>query len=130
MGATWVGASQEKPPAKFHSAIIFAPAGELIPQALESLEKGGTLSLAGIYMSDIPKMNYEKHLFYEHSIRSVTSNTRQDGTELLELAQKIPIIPHINIYDFKEAGKGLIDLKEDKFQGSGVLVMRHEKIRE
>lgn len=122
MDATWVGSSQEKPPKKFTSAIIFAPAGELVPIALESLEKGGTVSLAGIHMSDVPPLNYNKHLFYERTIRSVTSNTREDGKELMKLAQEIPLKPKVQAYDFKEANGALIELKEDRIQGSGVLL--------
>lgn len=123
MGANWTGGIHEKPPEKCHSMIIFAPAGSLIPHALESLKKGGTLSLAGIHMSDCPPLNYQRHLFHEHTIRSVEANTRQDGLELLDLAKKIPIIPHIQVYDFTKANEALIDLKDNRINGSGVLVM-------
>ena len=90
MGATWVGQAGERPPHKVQSAILFAPAGNLVPVVLESLDKGGTLALAGIYMSPVPSLDYEKHLFQERTIRSVTANTRVDGRELLELAANIP----------------------------------------
>ena len=81
-------------PVKVDSAIIFAPAGELVPPALESLQKGGTLSLAGIYMTPIPAMDYQRYVFYERDIHSVTCNTRADGRELLAEAAAIPIRPH------------------------------------
>jgi len=86
MGAVWVGERASDMPVRVDSAIIFAPAGELVPPALESLRKGGTLALAGIYMTDVPGLEYEKHLFYERNVHSVTANTRQDGRELLEEA--------------------------------------------
>ncbi|WP_339730682.1 zinc-dependent alcohol dehydrogenase family protein [uncultured Gimesia sp.] len=123
MGAVWVGARSDQMPVKVHSAIIFAPAGELVPAALKHLEKGGTLALAGIYMSDIPQLNYEETLFYERSLRSVTANTRQDGQELLKEAAEIPICPHITTYSLQDANRALIDLKNDQINGTGVLVM-------
>ena len=123
MGAAWVGAAAADMPVKVDSAIIFAPAGELVPPALEALAKGGTLALAGIYMTDIPPMAYERHVFYERDIRSVTANTRQDGRELLELAAEIPIRPHTTTYRLEEANRALQDLKADRLNGSGVLVV-------
>ncbi|MFC2074890.1 zinc-dependent alcohol dehydrogenase family protein [Bdellovibrionota bacterium] len=123
MGATWVGGPEDKIPEKVNSAIIFAPAGEIVPQALKSLEKGGTLALAGIYMSPVPEMTYEEHLFYEKNICSVTANTREDGKELFIEAEKIPIKPHITTYPFTEANQALQDLKSDKINGTGVLEM-------
>ncbi|OPX22886.1 MAG: alcohol dehydrogenase [Planctomycetales bacterium 4484_123] len=123
MGAAWVGRSAEQMPVKVHSAIIFAPAGELVPPALEKLEKGGTLALAGIYMTAIPRMDYEKHLFYERNICSVTANTRQDGRELLAEAARIPIRPHTTTYLLHDANRALQDLKADLINGTGVLVM-------
>jgi propanol-preferring alcohol dehydrogenase len=123
MGATWVGAAAEEMPVKVDSAIIFAPAGELIPQALEKLLKGGTLSLAGIYMSQVPAMDYEKHLFYERDIHTVTANTREDGHNLLREAAEIPIRPHTTMYDLADANRALKDLKNDKINGTGVLAI-------
>ena len=123
MGAAWVGESAEQMPVKTDSAILFAPAGELVPVALEHLNKGGTLSLAGIYLSDIPQLNYEKHLFYERQIRSVTANTRQDGQELLELAARIPLRPHTTCYDLADTNRALQDLKADRINGTGVVVV-------
>ena len=107
MGATWVGEAADRPPQKLQGAIIFAPAGELVPVALEALDRGGTLALAGIYMTDIPSLNYEKQLFYEKSIRSVTANTRKDGEELLRLAKEIPIITHTELFSLSQANEAL-----------------------
>lgn len=123
MGADWAGESIHGIPGKVDSAIIFAPAGKLVPDALEVIEKGGTLSLAGIYMSDIPSMDYERHLFYERNIHSVTANTRADGHELLAEAVSIPIRPHVSTYPLKEANRALQDLNADRISGSGVLVI-------
>ncbi len=123
MGAAWVGEDAGQMPCKVDSAIMFAPAGELIPPALERLNKGGTLSLAGIYMTPIPAMDYERHLFYERDIHSVTCNTRQDGRELLAEAAAIPIRPHTTVYPLAEANRALLDLKQDRISGTGVLVV-------
>ena len=121
MGAAWVGASADEMPAKVQSAIIFAPAGELVPQALAKLKKGGTLSLAGIHMTPIPQMDYQQSVFYERDIRSVTANTRQDGWELLAEAAKIPIRPRVTTYPLAEANRALQDLDSDRLNGTGVL---------
>jgi propanol-preferring alcohol dehydrogenase len=110
-------------PVKVDSAIIFAPAGELVPPALAALDKGGTLALAGIYMSEVPAMDYERHLFYERNIHSVTANTRQDGRELLAEAAQIPIRPATTTYPLAEANRALLDLKQDRLQGTGVLMI-------
>lgn len=123
MGATWVGENIAELPVKVDSAIIFAPAGELVPPMLEQLDKGGTLALAGIHMSDIPAMSYEKHLFYQRDIHSVTANTREDGQALLAEAADIPIRPHITTYPLQQANQALQDLKADRINGTGVLVM-------
>jgi alcohol dehydrogenase, propanol-preferring len=123
MGADWVGERAADVPGLVDSAIIFAPAGELVPPALEKLRKGGTLSLAGIYMSAIPEMNYERHLFFERNICSVTANTRADGRELLVEAAAIPIQPSTTVYPLAEANRALQDLKSDRINGSGVLVI-------
>lgn len=121
MGARWVGEYAEQMPVKVHSAIVFAPAGELVPAALKYLEKGGTLSLAGIYMTDIPQLNYEETLFYERTLRSVTANTREDGEELFQEAAQIPVRPHITTFPLHEANRALNYLKNDQINGTGVL---------
>jgi propanol-preferring alcohol dehydrogenase len=123
MGASWVGESHDEMPVKLDSAIIFAPAGELVPLALKSLKKGGTLALAGIYMTDIPAMNYTKHLFYEKNICSVTANTREDGRELFQTAAKIKIKTKTQTFPLTQANYALQLLKQDKINGSGVLVI-------
>lgn len=123
MGATWAGQRAEDLPVEVDSAIIFAPAGELVPRALEKLAKGGTLSLAGIYMTPIPQLDYGRHVFFERDIRSVTANTRQDGRELLAAAAEIPIRPRTTTYPLADANRALQDLKADSIDGTGVLVM-------
>ena len=123
MGATWVGEHAAEMPTKVDSAIIFAPAGELVPGALAQLNKGGTLALAGIYMTPIPELDYERHLFYERDLRTVTCNTRADGRNLLVEAAEIPIRPYTTSYPLAKANQALQDLKNDQINGTGVLVM-------
>jgi propanol-preferring alcohol dehydrogenase len=122
LGAEWAGPSAAELPAKTDSAIIFAPEGNLVPPALRNLRKGGTLALAGIYMTAIPEMTYEEHLFYEKNIHSVTANTREDGMELLRIASEIPIRPKVQAFPLREANEALLRLKGDRMEGSGVLV--------
>jgi propanol-preferring alcohol dehydrogenase len=122
MGATWVGENAQDMPAKVNSGIMFAPAGNLVPDALAQLDKGGTLALAGIYMSEIPALDYTRTLFYEKNIRSVTANTREDGRELLAEAASISLRPHVATYPLAEANRALVDLKEDRVNGTAVLV--------
>ncbi len=123
MGAKWAGASAADMPVLADSAIIFAPAGQLVPQALEKLQKGGTLSLADIYMTPIPQLDYQKHVFFERDIRSVTANTRADGRELLAEAARINLQPRITTYPLDQANQALADLKADRLQGSAVLTV-------
>jgi propanol-preferring alcohol dehydrogenase len=123
MGAKWAGLNAVDLPVRVDSAIIFAPAGALVPLALEKLEKGGTLALAGIYMTPVPQLDYEKHLFYERNVHSVTANTRADGQELLAEAAQIPIRPHVTTYALAEANRALQELKADRISGTGVLVI-------
>ncbi len=120
MGARWAGGALAEPPAKLDAAIIFAPAGEIVPAALKALKKGATLALAGIYMSPTPPLDY-KLLYHEHVIRSVANNTRQDGEEFLRLAAEIPIQIHIQIYPLAEANLALNALKNDAIRGAAVL---------
>jgi propanol-preferring alcohol dehydrogenase len=123
MGARWVGARAADMPVQADSAIIFAPAGDLVPAALEKLAKGGTCVIAGIYMSAIPALDYGKHLFFERDLRGVTANTRADGVELLHEAAKIPIRPHTVTYTLSQANQALQDLKADRIRGTAVLVV-------
>ncbi|MBS0166476.1 MAG: zinc-dependent alcohol dehydrogenase family protein [Nitrospira sp.] len=124
LGAVWVGGATEMPPDKLHSSIIFAPAGELVPPALRALDRGGTLALAGIHMSPIPSLDYDRDVFGERVIRSVTANTRQDGIDLLREAAAIPIKPRTVRFSLKEANRALQELKAGNFQGAAVLTMQ------
>ncbi|MGE3977712.1 MAG: zinc-dependent alcohol dehydrogenase family protein [Nitrospira sp.] len=123
LGAAWVGGATEMPPDKLHGTIIFAPAGELVPPALRALERGGTLALAGIHMSPIPSLDYDRDVFGERVIRSVTANTRQDGIDLLREAAAIPIKPHTVRFPLEQANRALQELKAGSFQGAAVLTM-------
>jgi propanol-preferring alcohol dehydrogenase len=126
LGASWVGGATDRPPEKLNGAILFAPVGELVPVALEALDKGGTLALAGIYMTDIPTLNYERHLFHERTLRSVTANTREDGKALLRLAEEIPITTRTELFPLAQANEALFKLKRDGIEGAGVLQVRSE----
>ena len=123
LGAAWVGGAEAQPPEKLDSAVLFAPVGDLVLPALEALDQGGTLALAGIYLTDIPALNYERHLFHEKNVRSVTANTRADGQELLRIAAAIPIRPQTTAFPLQDANRALQQLKHDAIQGSGVLVV-------
>ena len=122
LGAAWAGGIADPMPARADGVIIFAPAGELVPVALRNLKKGGTLSLAGIYMSAIPALDYGD-LFFERSIRTVTSNTRADGDALLEEAARIPVRLTTTTFALEQANEALDGLKRGAFAGSGVLVV-------
>lgn len=124
MGADWVGETILGMPALVDSAIIFAPAGDLVPAALGCLKKGGTLALAGIHMGLIPAMEYDSTLCFERDLRSVTANTREDGRSLLAEAAKIPIRPHIKSYPLEAANRAFQDLKAARINGTGLLTMR------
>lgn len=121
MGACWVGPADALPPEKLRGAIIFAPAGELVPVALNALDKGGTLALAGIYMTPVPELDYQRHLFLERNLRSVTANTREDGEALLRLAEEVPLRTHTEEFPLKAANEALHRLKHDQIRGAAVL---------
>ncbi len=121
LGAAWVGGSLDVPPHPLDAAILFAPAGELVPVALERLDRGGTLAVAGIHLSDVPGLDYVRHLFQERTLTSVTANTRRDGEALLRLAAEIPIRPHTRLYPLEQANQALADLKHDRIRGAAVL---------
>jgi propanol-preferring alcohol dehydrogenase len=123
LGAASAGDTFDRPPEPLDAAIVFAPAGEIVPTALEALDRGGTLSLAGIHLTDIPTLRYQDHLFHERQVRSVTANTRTDGEDFLELAARIPLTVETTPYPFEEADRALRDLAEDRITGAGVLVM-------
>jgi len=120
LGAVWAGSSQELPAEPLHAAIIFAPAGELVPAALRAVAKGGTVVCAGIYMSDVPGFPYQL-LWGERVLRSVANLTRRDGEEFLELAQRIPVRTEVQCYPLAEANRALADLRSGRITGAGVL---------
>ncbi len=120
LGAKWAGGTLAEPPVKLDAAIIFAPAGEIIPAALKTLKKGGTLALAGIHMSPTPPLDYNL-LYGERVVRSVANNTRQDGEDFLRIAAEIPIRTQIETYPLPDANRALNSLKNDAIRGSAVL---------
>ena len=121
LGAVWAGGSSETPPEPLDGAIIFAPAGPLVPQALKALAPGGTVVCAGIHMSDIPSFPYAD-LWEERMIRSVANLTRQDGHEFLALAPKVPVRTTVSIYELERAEDALADLRAGRFEGTAVVV--------
>lgn len=123
LGAAWAGDTFDMPPMLLHAAIVFAPAGEIVPAALAALEKGGTLTLGGIHMSDIPSFSYSL-LYHERAIRSVANNTRHDGEEFLKVAAQIPIRTHTVEFPLEQANVALQTLKQDAIRGSAVLRVR------
>jgi len=120
LGAKWAGGTVDAPPEKLDAAIVFAPAGEIVPAALKALRKGGRLILGGIHMSDIPSFPYEL-LYQERMIRSVANNTRRDGEEFLALVEKIPVHTHVQVFPLIEANRALNALKNDAISGAAVL---------
>ena len=120
LGAAWAGAASDEPPEKLDAAIIFAPAGELVPPALRALRKGGTLVLGGIHMSPIPSFAYPL-IYDERSIRSVANNTREDGKDFMKIAAEIPIRTEVQIFPMDQANQALQALKHDGIRGAGVL---------
>jgi alcohol dehydrogenase, propanol-preferring len=121
LGATSVGDSADELPDPLDAAILFAPAGDLVPVALRALDRGGTLAIAGIHLTAIPPLDYEEHLFQERRLVSVTANTRVDGAEFLRLASAIPLRPTTTAYDLTEADRALADLAADRVTGAAVL---------
>ena len=122
LGATSAGDADAAPPEPLDSAILFAPVGTLVPPALAALDRGGTLAVAGIHLSDIPVLNYEGHLFEERTLQSVTANTRQDGEEFLAEAARIHLRVSATPYPMDRADAALRDLKADRVNGAAVLV--------
>ena len=121
LGATSAGAAADEPPERLDSAIVFAPAGELVPVALAALDQGGTLAVAGIHLTDIPALDYQRHLFREKTLTSVTSNTRADGEELLRLVGQLGVHATVTPYPFERAREALSDLAHDRVSGAAVL---------
>lgn len=122
LGAVWAGLPEESPPVPLDSAIVFAPAGELVPTALAATGRGGTVALAGIHMTAIPRLDYDRHLFREKDLTSVTANTRADGEELLRLAPRLGVEVHVTEYPFERVDRALEDLACDRLTGSAVIV--------
>lgn len=121
LGAKWAGGTLAEPPVKLDAAIVFAPAGEIVPAALKALKKGGTLTLGGIHMSPIPALDYDL-LYEERLIRSVANNTRQDGHDFLRIAAEIPIRTQVQLFPMHEANQALNQLKNDAINGAAVLI--------
>ena len=122
LGAASARDAYEAPPEPLDSAILFAPVGDLVPVALRALDRGGVLAVAGIHLSDIPPLNYEHELFYEKELRSVTSNTRADAREFLDLAARHDVRATTHTYPLSRAADALTDLKAGRFDGAAVLV--------
>ena len=122
LGAVWAGGSDESPPKQLEAALIFAPVGALVPQALRAVEKGGIVVCAGIHMSDIPSFPYA-WLWEERVIRSVANLTRQDGEAFLSLAPRVPVRTAVQLYRLEEANRALDDLRHGRIRGAAVLVI-------
>ncbi len=121
IGVASVGGAYDEPPEPLDAAILFAPVGDLVPVALAALDRGGTLSIAGIHLSDVPPLVYADHLFQERQVRSVTANTRADGEKFLSLAARIGITPTTTPYSLTSADQALADLAHDRVAGAAVL---------
>lgn len=121
LGVDFVSDAFAEPPDPLDAAIIFAPAGELVPAAMRATARGGTVTIAGIHMSDIPQMSYQQTLFYERDLRTVTANTRTDGIEFLRLAQHLGITAEVTAYRFDALPSALQDLRGSRVSGSLVL---------
>ena len=120
LGAEWAGASGDRPPEELNSAIIFAPAGELVVAALRVLKRGGTVTLGGVHMSPIPSIDYPL-LYHERVIRSVANNTRQDGEDFLKLAAEMDLRTHVQEFALAEATEALLAVAEGRVEGAAVL---------
>ncbi|WP_246366274.1 zinc-binding alcohol dehydrogenase family protein [Nonomuraea rhodomycinica] len=123
LGAASAGDAYDAPPEPLDAAILFAPVGDLVPVALAALDRGGTLAVAGIHLTDVPPLNYQEHLFQERTLRSVTANTRADGRALLEHAARSPLHVTTVPYALDQAGQALADLAADRITGAAVLHM-------
>ena len=121
LGAVWVGSASDAPPEPIDRAILFAPAGRLVHNALRALRKGGTLAIAAIYLDPIPELDYGALLYGERTVRSVTASTRRDGKELLALASEIPIRTEVESFPLEAANEALLRLKRSEIRGAGVL---------
>jgi len=123
LGAASAQGADDPPPVKLDAAILFAPVGELVLPALEALDRGGTLAIAGIHLSDIPELNYQRHLFQERQVRSVSSNTRADAREFLDFAGRHHIAVTTPRYPMSRADRALADLAGGRIAGAAVLTV-------
>ncbi len=123
LGAVTAQDSFDPSPVPLDSAIIFAPVGEVVPPALRNLDRGGTVAIAGIYLTDIPALNYDRELFQERNLRSVTSNTRGDAQEFLRLAERLRLRVAVTPYPLEEADRAIADLAADRVTGAAVLTV-------
>jgi propanol-preferring alcohol dehydrogenase len=121
LGAASAGDAAELPPEPLDAAILFAPVGALVPVALKALDRGGTLAIAGIHLSDVPNLNYQDHLFEERTVTSVTANTRADGEELLKAATSLHLHVMTTSYEMKKVDQALSDLANDRITGAAVI---------
>lgn len=121
LGASWTGTAQGEPPRELDAAVIFAPSGGLVPEALRVLERGGTVALAGISMTPVPELDYSRYLYHERALRSVANATRRDGEELMRLAAEIPIRTTTRRFPLEEANSVLRAVKEGRITGAAVL---------
>jgi propanol-preferring alcohol dehydrogenase len=122
LGAASAGGAYDMPPEPLDAAVLFAPVGDLVPPALQALDRGGTLAIAGIYLSDIPALNYDRDLFQERTLRSVTANTREDGRALLDFAANHHLTVATTPYPMANASAALIDLAAGRVNGAAVLI--------
>jgi propanol-preferring alcohol dehydrogenase len=127
LGAVWAGASTEPPPGPLDAAIVFAPVGRLVPEALSRISPGGVVVCAGIHMSDIPAFPY-RLLWQERVVRSVANLTRQDAREFLALAPRIPVRTDVRPYDLRDANRALDDLRAGRLEGAAVLIPDHKTV--
>jgi propanol-preferring alcohol dehydrogenase len=123
LGAAWAGADFRDLPAKANSAILFAPSGKLVPPTMEALDRGGICAIAGIHLSEVPALNYDRHLYQERELRSVTSNTRDDARALFAEASAAGIRLETSAYPLREANRALTDMKQSKSHGTPVLMI-------
>ncbi|WP_405593153.1 zinc-dependent alcohol dehydrogenase family protein [Streptomyces sp. NBC_01190] len=129
LGASSARDGYDEPPEALDSAILFAPVGDLVPVALAALDRGGTLAVAGIHLTDIPALTYHQRLFQERELRSVTSNTRQDGRDFLATAARIGLRPTVTRYPLSRVDEALADLAGDRVNGAAVLIPDHPPAR-
>ena len=127
LGAASAGAPADGPPLPVDSAIVFAPAGDLVPLALAAVDRGGTVAVGGIHVSNVPQLDYERHLFYERSLVSVTANTRSDGEEFLSIAARASIATRTVRYPIERADRALTDLSLGRVAGAAVLDVGHDR---